>query len=76
MKTYRYGQRLFTADEIREIAMRHGHDGIEYYPPSYWGTNHTPRSLLLFATEADGIYAEAFHRGANMRKTTRMGSMR
>jgi hypothetical protein len=37
MTTYRFGAMAYTLDEIRDIARRHGEDGIMYYPPQCWG---------------------------------------
>jgi len=36
MNRWRYGERWYTTEEIREIGRRHGEDGIEFYPPSLW----------------------------------------
>lgn len=61
------GRRSYTEREIYDTAHRHGADGIEYYPPQWWGCDpgeHPNRC----AADIEKIYSLGYDDGKRSRE--------
>lgn len=58
---YRFASRSYSVEEIKEIAFKHGQDGMRYYPPSCWGRLVGSKDLPYHP--ADKVYEEAYLAG-------------
>jgi hypothetical protein len=68
VQRYRFGARVYTEAEIREIGFGHGRDGIMYYPPQDWGEALPARTRIdLHPWPLEAIYQAGYREGYHSR---------
>ncbi len=65
---YRFGARLYTEEQIREIGFQHGQDDIGYYPPQDWGGPFVHRTRIeLHPRGLEAVYQAGYREGYGSR---------
>jgi hypothetical protein len=71
MATYRFGARIYTEAEIRDIGFMHGQDDIAYYPPQDWGGPVKQRTCVQLypPSRSEAAYQTGYRDGFRSRHT-------